>query len=113
MPSTIGRIEITGVPEQVGEMLRGRLRVHVGDPASPETIGLVTTEISQIDEHSRVSVTLGADGPPFSGGATLRIVLSSFAFPLGPDSVTYEPLPVRSRRYRPVTIAEYRLTAVE
>jgi TonB family protein len=93
MPPKIGRIEITGVREEVAEMVRDRLRVRVGDPAGPETIGHVTAEIRQIDEHSRVNVTLGADGPPFSGGAILRIAISSFAFPLGPDSVTYEPLP--------------------
>lgn len=40
-----------------------------------------------------MSVTLGADGPPFTGGATLRIAILIIAFPLGPDSVTYEPLP--------------------
>jgi TonB family protein len=73
-------------------MVRGRLWAHVGDPATPETIGRVAAEIRQIDEHSRVSVTLGPDFPAFSG-ATLRIAISSFAFPLGPDSVTYEPLP--------------------
>ena len=28
------------------------------------------------------------------------------------EVVTYEPLPVRSRRYKPVTIAENKLTAV-
>jgi protein TonB len=60
---------------------------------SPETTGLITAQIRQIDEHSRVSVTLGADGPPFTGGATLRIAILIIAFPLGPDSVTYEPLP--------------------
>ena len=69
--------------------------MRVGDPTSPETISPVTAEIRQIDEHSRVSVTLGADGPPFSGGATLRIAISSVAFPLGPDSETYEPCPIR------------------
>lgn len=93
MPPTIGRIEITGVHEKIAEMLRDRLRVRVGDPASPEMIGRVTAEIRQIDEHSRVNVTLGPDGPPFTGGAILHIAVSSFAFPLGPDSVTYEPLP--------------------
>ena len=92
MSSTIGRIEIAGVSEHVAEMVRGRLWAHVGDPATPETIGRVAAEIRQIDEHSRVSVTLGPDFPAFSG-ATLRIAISSFAFPLGPDSVTYEPLP--------------------
>ena len=93
VPPTIGKIEITGVSEEVAQMVRDRLRVRVGDPTSPETIGLVTAEIRQIDAHSRVSVTLGADAPPFSAGATLRIAISSIAFPLGPDSVTYEPLP--------------------
>lgn len=93
MPPTIRRIEITGVHENIAEMLRDRLRVRVGDPSSPETISHVTAEIRHIDENSRVNVTLGPDGPPFSGGAILRIAVSSFAFPLGPDSVTYEPLP--------------------
>lgn len=93
MPSTIGRIEITGVPDMIAGMLSARLRVREGDPASPETIGQVTAQIRQIDEHSQVNVTLGPDRPPFTGGALLHIAISSFAFPLGPDSVTYEPLP--------------------
>jgi protein TonB len=92
MPPTIGRIEITGVSEHVAQMVRDRLRVHVDNPASPETIGRVTAEIRQIDEHSQVSVTLGPDAPPFSPGAILRIAISSIAFPPEAD-VAYTPLP--------------------
>jgi TonB family protein len=95
MSPTIGRIEITSPSKEVeeaGQILRDRLWVHVGDPATPETIGRVAAEIRQIDEHSRVSVTLGPDFPAFSG-ATLRIGISSFAFPPGSDTVANKPLP--------------------
>lgn len=75
-PPTIGRIEITGVAPGIADMLRNRLRVRVGDLASPEIIAHVAAEIHQIDEHSRVSVTIAADGPPFGAGAALRIAIS-------------------------------------
>jgi protein TonB len=93
VPPTIGKIEITGVSPEVAQMVLDRLRVRAGDPTSPETIDLVTAEVRQIDEHFRVGVTLGADDPPSSTGATLHIAIKSIALPLGPDPVTFEPLP--------------------
>ena len=79
MPPTIGKIEITGVSPEVAQMVLDRLAVRAGDPTSPEMIDLATAEVRQIDEHFRVGVTLGADDPPSSTGATLHIAIKSIA----------------------------------